>query len=82
MRNDFVYEQKCVNTDSGEIWDENGTCSALWSHLHHACMWMCGTERGLWELGGGRDTGLGNGYIFNGRESEGPGVRPSEQLHY
>lgn len=30
---------------------------------------------GLWELGGDTDIGLGNGCIFNGRESEGSGVR-------
>lgn len=30
---------------------------------------------GLWELGGDRDIGLGNGCIFNGRESEGSGAR-------
>lgn len=36
----------------------------------------CGIERGSWELGGDRDAGLGNGCIFNGRESESPEVRP------
>lgn len=36
---------------------------------------MCGAERayGNWE--GDRDLGLGNGCIFNGRESQGSGVR-------
>ncbi len=37
---------------------------------------MCGAVRayGNWE--GDRDTGLGSRCIFNGRESEGLGVRP------
>lgn len=33
---------------------------------------MCG---GFWELGEDRDSGLGNGCIFNGRESKDSGVR-------
>lgn len=39
---------------------------------------MCGSvgHRGFWELGGDKDAGRGNGCIFNGRESKGPGVRP------
>lgn len=38
-------------------------------------------RKGMRELGGDRETGLGNSCIFNGTESNNSGVGLSEQLH-